>query len=64
MAEHSAEHPGFKAVASRIARRNGYSKARADKILGAAKANASAAARKKNPRLNRTGGGNDHDADD
>jgi len=46
-----AKHPGFKAVAASIARRGGYSKARASAILAASSRNASAAAKKSNPDL-------------
>lgn len=56
-------HKGFAAVARDIAKRSGYSKARASAILAAKTRGASSSARKKNPRLNRVKG-NDHDADD
>lgn len=52
----SKSHPGFKAVAASIARRSGYSKAKASAILAASSRNASAAAHKANPRLNRVKG--------
>jgi hypothetical protein len=44
-------HPGFKAVASKIASRSGVSKERAGAILAAATRGASPAAKKANPRL-------------
>lgn len=47
---------GFKAVAASIARRGGYSKARASAILAASSRNASAAAKRKNPALNKVKG--------
>lgn len=50
-AKHSAAHPGFKAVAAKIARKEGYSKERASAILAASSRHASKAAKKKNPRL-------------
>jgi hypothetical protein len=46
-------HPGFKAVQASIARREGVSSKEAGAILGARTRKASAAARRKNPRLNR-----------
>lgn len=49
--KHSAAHPGFKAVQSKIAKR--YGMKRAGAILGAATRRASAAAKRKNPRLKR-----------
>lgn len=48
-------HPGFKAVQSKIAK-SGYSKKAAGAILAHATRNASASAKKKNPRLNRVKG--------
>jgi hypothetical protein len=48
-----AKHPGFKAVAQSIARRQGVSKGEASAELAASSRNASAAAKKKNPRLKR-----------
>jgi hypothetical protein len=51
-----AKHPGFKAVAASIARRGGYSKARASAILAASSRNASAAAKKANPDLKKVQG--------
>jgi len=49
-------HPGFKSVQSSIAKREGISKDRAGAILAASSRNASKAAHKKNPRLNRVKG--------
>ena len=46
-------HPGFKAVQSQIAKREGISKDRAGAILAASSRNASAKAKKANPRLKR-----------
>lgn len=50
------KHPGFKAVASKIAQKEGVSKSRANAILAASSRNASAAAKRKNPRLRKVGG--------
>lgn len=47
------DHPGFKAVSSRIAREQGIGQERADAILAAATRKAGPEARKRNPRLNR-----------
>lgn len=49
-------HPGFKGASQQVAAREGIPLANAERIIGAGKARASAAARKANPRLNRTGG--------
>jgi hypothetical protein len=49
-------HPGFKAVQSRIARKQGVSKRAAGRILGYAAQHASAGAKKRNPRLRRVSG--------
>lgn len=49
-------HPGFKAVAAKIAERQGISKERASAILAAASRRASARAKVKNPRLKRVNG--------
>lgn len=49
-------HPGFKAVQSRIARKEGLSRKSAGKILAAATRRASPAAKKANPRLRRVKG--------
>jgi len=54
----SVKHPGFKAVAARIAAKNNVSKDRAARILAASTRNASATAKRKNPRLKRVPGGN------
>lgn len=51
-----AKHPGFKKVASGIARREGVSKGEADAILAASSRRASPAAHKKNPRLGKVKG--------
>jgi len=50
------KHPGFKAVASKIAKKQGISKERASAILAASSRRASPAAKKKNPRLKRVKG--------
>lgn len=47
---------GFKAAAASVQKKEGVSKQSADKIIGAGKANASEAARKANPNLNKKGG--------
>lgn len=52
----SKAHPGFKKAASSIAKREGVSKERAGAILGSATRNASAAAKRANPRLKRVKG--------
>lgn len=44
-------HPGFKSVQSKIAKKAGVSQERAGAILAASSRGASAAAKKKNPRL-------------
>jgi hypothetical protein len=49
----SKAHPGFKAVARQIARREGISVERASAILAAATRRASPAAKRRNPRLKR-----------
>ena len=49
-------HPGFKKVASGIARREGVSKAAANRILAASTRKASAKAKRANPRLKRVKG--------
>jgi hypothetical protein len=51
-----AKHPGFKAVQSEIAAKEGVSSDRAGAILAASSRNASAAAKRKNPRLKRVKG--------
>ncbi len=53
---HSAAHPGFSAVARKIARREGVSMERARAILASSSRHASAAAHRANPRLNRVKG--------
>jgi hypothetical protein len=53
----SAKHPGFKKVASGIAKKEGIPVDRAKGILAAATRKASPAAKKSNPRLNRVKGG-------
>lgn len=52
----ASSHPGFKAVASKIAAREGVSKERASAMLAAGTRAASASAKKKNPRLKRVKG--------
>jgi len=47
----SKAHPGFKAVQAKIAAKQGISKDRAGAILAKSSRNASAAAKKANPRL-------------
>ncbi len=47
----SKSHPGFKAVQAKIASKEGVSKKRAGAILAASTRNASAKAKKANPRL-------------
>ena len=49
-------HPGFKAVQAKIAKKQGVSKERAGAILAAGARKASAAAKRKNPRLKRVSG--------
>lgn len=52
----SKAHPGFKAVASSIAKREHLPKKAAAAILASAGRNASSAAKAKNPRLRRISG--------
>ncbi len=52
----SKSHPGFSAVASDISKRMGVSKERASAILAAKSRGASAAAKRKNPRLKKVKG--------
>lgn len=52
----AAKHPGFKKVASQIARKQGVSKERARAILAAGTRRASPAAKRANPRLKRVKG--------
>jgi len=54
--KHSAAHPGFKAVAAKIAAERGVSKERAAAMLAASTRRASAAAKRRNPRLKRVKG--------
>lgn len=49
-------HPGFKAVQSKIAKSEGVSSEAAGAILAASSRNASKAAKKQNPRLNKVKG--------
>jgi hypothetical protein len=50
------KHPGFAAVQTSIAKREGISKDRAGAILAASSRGASKAAKKRNPRLKRVKG--------
>ena len=50
------KHPGFKAVASKIAKKQGISKERASAIVAAGARKASAKAKKANPRLMKVSG--------
>lgn len=52
----SKKHPGFKATASKIAKKEGVSKERASAMLAAKTRGASAAAKKANPHLKRVKG--------
>lgn len=52
MRKHTAAHPGFAAVQSKIASKEGIGKKAAGAILANASRNASAKAKKKNPFLN------------
>lgn len=56
MARKTRAHPGFDAVQSKIARDRGVSKERAGAILAASTREASAAAKRANPRLKRVKG--------
>jgi len=56
MAKHSKKHPGFKGAAREVERKEGVSEKSAERIIGKNKAEASEAARRKNPRLNKKGG--------
>jgi hypothetical protein len=47
----SAKHPGFKKAAASIAKKEGVSPKRAGAILAASTRNASASAKKANPKL-------------
>lgn len=48
-----AKHPGFKSVQASIAKKEGVSKKAAGAMLAKSTRNASAAAKRKNPRLNK-----------
>ena len=50
------KHPGFKAVQGQIARKEGVSKERAGAMLAAKTREASAGAKRRNPRLKRVKG--------
>lgn len=52
----SKAHPGFKAVQSQIAKKQGISKEAAGAILASASRNASPAAKKANPNLKKVKG--------
>lgn len=52
----SKKHPGFKGAAANIAKREGIPVKEADAELAASTRRAGAAARRKNPRLNRVKG--------
>ena len=56
MPKSSKKHPGFESVQNKIAKKEGISKERAGAILAASTRNASKAAHKKNPRLNKVKG--------
>jgi hypothetical protein len=53
---HSKAHPGFKAIAARMAAKQGVSTERASAELAASTRRAGPAARAANPRLNRVKG--------
>lgn len=53
----SKAHPGFKAAAASIQKREGVSKGAADRILAAGARAASTKAKKANPRMSRVLGG-------
>lgn len=53
----SKKHPGFKKVAAGMAKKQGVSTKEASAELAASSRNASAKAKKANPRLNRVKGG-------
>jgi hypothetical protein len=52
----ATQHPGFKAVQAQVARKQGVSMERAGAIVASAARNASAAAKRNNPRLKRVKG--------
>jgi hypothetical protein len=54
--EHTSKHPGFKAVASKIASQQGLSRKAAGAILASRTRSASRSAKKANPRLSRVRG--------
>lgn len=56
MAKGSAKHPGFKNVAKSIAKKESIPPARAAAIVAAGARNASPAAKKSNPKLNKVRG--------
>lgn len=56
------KHPGFKAVASGMAKKQGISTKEASRELAYSSMHASVKAKKANPRLNRVGGGFAHRA--
>lgn len=49
----STKHPGFKAASASISKKEGVSHEAANRILASSTRNASASAKKANPRLNR-----------
>lgn len=52
----SKDHPGFKAVQKKIAKKQGVSEERAGAILAASSRKASSAAKSKNPKLKKVKG--------
>lgn len=56
MAKHTKAHPGFKAIEGKISRNEGISRDEAAAILAKRSDDASAKAKKKNPRLKRVKG--------
>ena len=54
--KNSIKHPGFESVQRKIARKQGVSREAAGAILASAARNASASAKKANPRLKRVKG--------
>lgn len=53
----SKAHPGFSGAMKQVEKKSGVSATSATKIIGYNKAHASSAAKKANPRLNKTGRG-------
>jgi len=51
-----SKHPGFSKIADKIAKKEGVSKERASAMLASASRNASAKAKKANPRLKKVKG--------